>query len=204
MPLAQKEFRVTHLDQIETLSSPARQEILSSVETYGPCSISEIADNLGRPADSLYYHIRKMTRVGLLVDRGSRRARRRDEHLFDVPGRPMVTCEPQGPAAQDAVLKTTAAMLRLTDRNVQEAFRSGEAVLEGPDQNVAACRAKGWLNPDERREVLDLMKRVHEIVNRGTTNHDGSDLMAVSMVATPVAPVDRAVSENGNGVGEPH
>ena len=74
MPLAQKEFRVTHLDQIETLSSPARQGILSSVETYGPCSISEIADNLGRPADSLYYHIRKMTRVGLLVDRGSRRA----------------------------------------------------------------------------------------------------------------------------------
>ena len=107
-PRGKKKTVKLGLKGMAELFKPARLEVYENLQIAGPSSIADLALRLGRPADSLYYHIRKMTRVGLLVDRGSRRARRRDEHLFDVPGRPMITCEPQGPAAQTAVLKSTS------------------------------------------------------------------------------------------------
>ena len=55
--------------QIRALASSTRQDIVDTIAAIGPCSVAELARALGRSADGLYYHIRVLTRVGLLVAR---------------------------------------------------------------------------------------------------------------------------------------
>jgi predicted transcriptional regulator len=50
--------------QIRALASPIRQDILDALTAIGPCSVSELAAAIGRPADGLYYHIRHLLKAG--------------------------------------------------------------------------------------------------------------------------------------------
>ena len=79
-------YRIRRTEQIEALASPVRQEIVDALQVSGACPIAEVAAQLGRAPDSLYYHVRHLERVGLVVRRGVRRNGQRDEALFGVPG----------------------------------------------------------------------------------------------------------------------
>ena len=64
--------RITAVTAIAALGSPVRQEIIDTVELLGgKATIAELAAQLGRPADGLYYHVRRLVAVGLLIGSGS-------------------------------------------------------------------------------------------------------------------------------------
>ena len=67
-----RRFRICRKDQIRCLMSQVRQEIVDVVEALGTCSIGEIAEQLGRSADGLYYHVKALVKVDLLEERGVR------------------------------------------------------------------------------------------------------------------------------------
>ena len=68
--------------QIAALKAASRQEVMDVLATMGTVSIAELAVALGRPADSLYYHIRILQRVGLVQASGSRESGGRTEKLY--------------------------------------------------------------------------------------------------------------------------
>src|SRR3954467_15721721 len=57
---------ISKAPQIRALSSPIRQDILDAVTAIGPCSVAELAAVIGKPADGLYYHIKRLVGVRLL------------------------------------------------------------------------------------------------------------------------------------------
>src|SRR5262245_47733719 len=63
--------RITGATAVAALASPVRQEIIDTLEALGGATIAELAGALGRPADGLYYHVRRLVRAGLLVGAGS-------------------------------------------------------------------------------------------------------------------------------------
>ena len=73
---------VSRLDQMAALASPARQELLDVLARMGAASLAEIGAVLGRPSDGLYYHIRVLQRVALVVPAGTRGRGGRKERLF--------------------------------------------------------------------------------------------------------------------------
>ena len=181
------------LAQLRALSSPARQEILEAVQTCSPCSIAEIAEYLGRPADSLYYHMRNLTKVGLLKEHSTRKAKRREEVLYEAPRhiRPgsLVACNPDNPERRKVVAKSTAAMLRATARNFAEAYEKGLAVPRGSQRNIAAARYKGWVTVEEVQHILHHMGEIKKILcRRRNGNGGGYSLHAASLVLTPLEP----------------
>ena len=84
-----KPYPITDLAQFKALTSPARGEILDIVSLMGSLSIADMAEYLGKPIDSLYYHVRKLVKVGLLVEKVKRKSKRQMEAVYDLPGRPM-------------------------------------------------------------------------------------------------------------------
>src|SRR5262245_40707846 len=76
-----RRYLITRHDQLATIVSPLRQEILDVMARLGVASLAEVAAILGRPADGLYYHGRALLRVGLLRPAGSRRTGGRSETL---------------------------------------------------------------------------------------------------------------------------
>ncbi len=180
-------YLVGRRDQLESLTSPVRQEIVDVLQASGPASIAEVAGWLGRAADSLYYHIRRLVEVGLVIETDRRRTGRRDEAIFDVVGRPLRV---KG-ASPDVIARTIAAVLRLTDRDLREALEGERCSFEGSDRNTSAGRMKGWLTTADALEVHDLLERIGDIFERGRNERRGR-LQAFTFALVPLAPSSRA------------
>lgn len=181
-------YLIDRPDQLAALASPARQEVLDGVQAAGPCSIAQLAAHLGRPADSLYYHIRKLTDLGLLVEVGSRPAGPRPEAVYDVPGRPMrLRYRPADSANRRAVAKIVAGAVRLGDRDFRAALSLPGLVTEGPGRNVWGGRFKGWLSPEDLQEVNRHLTALGQLLT-DSEPREGAQLHSLMFVLAPVAP----------------
>ena len=119
---------------------------------------------MGRRPDSLYYHVRKLSAAGLLVDRGIRGSGRRAEAVYDIPGRPLrLAYDPSDPENVRAVSRVVASMLRSANRDFRGGFRPDLAVVEGDGRNLWAARMKGWLSDDDLAELNTLLNRILEV-----------------------------------------
>ena len=49
------------------LISPVRQELLSALGLHGPCSVRELAAQLGRQPTALYYHLQILEKAGAIA-----------------------------------------------------------------------------------------------------------------------------------------
>jgi DNA-binding transcriptional ArsR family regulator len=188
---AKKEYRISRSDQIRALATPARQEIIDALLSSGPGSAKDIAGALGRPADSLYYHIRKLKRVGLLIEAESRRRGKRDETVFDVPGRPMrIDCDLGNRKVADGIVDALGAMLRITQRDFGEAVAHGAAVVDGPYRALWGGRVKGWISKAQLKEINQHLQEICKIV-LFPRSRAGRDLHSLSFVLTPLEPNPR-------------
>ena len=185
-------FAIRDPRQIEALGSPARQEVIDGLQALGPCSIAELAESLGRAADSLYYHVRKLERVGLVVQRGSRGAGIRQEVLYDTPGRMVVDHEPATAREKTRLVGLVASALRIGERDLRAAIDTGRAVYRrGPRRNAWGARVKGWLTPAELAEARAHLEAVSALLARGP-KRPGAALHAIAFVLAPLVPTDRA------------
>jgi DNA-binding transcriptional ArsR family regulator len=79
---AEDNYVIRSKRQMRALAAPTRQEILDILPRMGTVSVAELAAALGRPADSLYYHLRILKNVGLVLSDGYRALNGRREALF--------------------------------------------------------------------------------------------------------------------------
>ncbi|KAA3614377.1 MAG: ArsR family transcriptional regulator [Planctomycetota bacterium] len=178
-------MRIQRQEQLEALTSPPRQEIVSTLESAGTLAVAELAELLGRAPDSLYYHLRKLRQVGLVVEKGSRMAGRRREVLYGLPAEKIrLHFDPDNPANVDATSRAVSAMLRLADRSIRAGMENGRAVIRGEDKNASAGRVKAWLAPEAMGEVLELLGKLVEILERNRAGNEGQ-LCSFTYVLTP-------------------
>jgi DNA-binding transcriptional ArsR family regulator len=160
-------FVISDVRQIRTLSSPIRQDILDAVTAIGPCSVSELAAAIGRRPDSLYYHVRRLVKVGLIREEPDGGAGRGELRL-DVPhNRFYLEYKPESRPNKTAVLRVAAAMVRSAERGFRRAFDPDVAVVAGPGRNLWASRTRGALTPADLAEVNALIARLHTIMRSG-------------------------------------
>jgi len=181
---------IRELPRIRTLASPVRQDIIDIIEGSGPCSVAHVAQLLGRPADSLYYHVRCLRRLGLVCERRVPGSRGRSEAVFDVPGRPMrIRYAPSDRRNATAVSRVVGAMLRSAQRGFREGFVPDLAVPSGRHRNVWGARAKGWLTPADLAEANGLLERLIALMRRGSAaGPRARRLHELTFVLAPIAP----------------
>ena len=186
-----KPYRIRRRDQMVALASPVRQEMIDALQAGGPCSISELAGLLGRAPDALYYHVRKLEDVGLMVPHGQVKAGRRDAAVYDLPGRPM-TIDPKAidRKTRPIMLKSGAAMMRSAERDLKDALESGEPFGAGKRRHVWAGRTKGWLTASELAEVNIHLQAVVDLFSKSQRRR-GSRLHTFTYVLTPVETRER-------------
>lgn len=185
-------FPIRDARSVEALTSPARQEIVDGVQALGPCSIAELAELLGRAPDSLYYHVRKLERAGLIVSRGARGAGVRAEALYDTPGQLVLDFEPGTPREKRSLARLVAALLRIAERDLRAALDAGRAVYRrSARRNAWGARVKGWLTRAELAEVRAHLEAISRILSDGRKRR-GSGLHAVTFVLAPLEPSARA------------
>lgn len=184
-------YRINEERQLMALKSPVRQEIVDAIDAGGPSTITEIAAQLGRPADGLYYHVRRLQSVELLVEKGRRRAGKRFETIFDLPSSEMRVRYPLGDEKRmEPLADAVTAMLRLSDRDFRAGARLPNTVAEGDDRNFWAGRSKAWLTKKEARQVREHVEAILEIM-RKTARTKQTSLHAFTWLLTPLDPNTR-------------
>lgn len=176
--------------QLRALAAPARQEICDCLATVGPVTVNELAEHLGRPADALYFHVRRLVKVGLVVELDREKTGRHLTARYDLAARPLKLKYRR--ATKKQVEKVIGAATRAGLRDFEHAYdQLAEEQVEGR-RDLWAGRAKGWLTPDELAQVNQLLTQVHEIMFTGQPDSNASKrpkrLFGFTFLLSPSAP----------------
>lgn len=184
--------------QVRALASPARQEICDTIEAAGPVTIARLAELMGRPADALYFHVRRLAKVGLLVEREPVKEGRHTAAVFDVVRRPL-RLSYASPVKSKDIARVAAGIVRLASRDFGHAVASGSEAVDGPRRSVWAARSKGWLTPEELERVNALLSEAARVL-RGARPRPGARAIALSFVLAPerVSPRARVATQKPN------
>ena len=190
-PTAQGMLLIRDPAQVRALASPARQEIIDALAAAGACSAAELAGHLGRPPDALYFHLKRLLAVGLIVEREPRRNGRHIATVYDVPGRP-VRIQYGGAVGGPALQQVVGSALRLAGRDFGRAFApGGGAITDGPGRNLWGGRVKGWVGRRELVEINRLIKRLSDVIGSGRPGRRRRP-QTFTYVLAPVRPSRRA------------
>jgi DNA-binding transcriptional ArsR family regulator len=169
--------------QVRALVGPARQEIVDVLESAGPSSVAGIAALLGRPADALYHHLRRLVAVGLVAELERRREGRHVFAVYDLRVRP-IRLPYSLPVRRTDVARVVSAAQRLTWREFARALAQGTGVTEGPQRTLRGGRAKGWVTAERLARVNQLVEELMDTITAGTPGK-GATPISLSFVLAP-------------------
>jgi DNA-binding transcriptional ArsR family regulator len=170
--------------QLKALAAAARQELVDVLEQVGTVSVAELAAALDRPADSLYFHLRALTRVGLVRQAGYRARRGGKEALFcTVQPALQLRYEPRNAANRLGVGAVVASMMRLANRDFQRSFRPGHVVVAGDQRELWALRKVGRLSA---AQLAGVNRRIQGLADDVAAPHGRGRLYAVTVMLTPL------------------
>lgn len=158
---------VSRPEQVRLLSSPVRQEIVDTLASLGgAASTAELAEQLGRPADGLYYHLRELVAGDLLTEvmeaGGERVFRLAGEGAGPV--RLVYDLAPHGNA--DELARFARSLLQVAQQDFEAALEVEGMVTEGKKRELWVSRNKGWLSDRDLQEVNVLLERLSELTSQ--------------------------------------
>lgn len=172
--------------QLKQLTSPVRLAIIDSIAAMSIASISDLAKDLGLPADSLYYHVKKLVDSGLLIEKGMQETSRRDEVVYSLPkAKIRIKYDLEKVENYRLITKIFSSVLRSTSKDFELAFENPNAMVEGPKRNLWGAQLRGWLNNDEIEEVNILLNRLHEVFE-SAEKKEGKNLHSITWIITPL------------------
>lgn len=170
--------------QLAALAAATRQEIVDVLEQMGTVSVAELAAALGRPADALYFHLRALTRVGLVRDAGYRARPGGKEALYrTVAPELRLEYEPRNAANRKGVSTIVTSMLRLAARDFKRSFQPGNVVVSGAHRELWALRKVGRLSP---AQLARLNQSINGLVEKVSAPRGQGRLYAVTLILTPL------------------
>ena len=202
MPMSTSEGRLPISDpaQVRLLSSPVRQEVVDTLGALGgEAGIAELSEQLGRPADGLYYHLRALVAGGLVEETPARNGERRFR-LSGTGSAPLQLAYDLGTNGNAAELRAFArVMLQVAERDFEHALDVGDAVVAGAGRELWASRSKGWLGREDMLEVNALLVRLSELMSQPKA--PGRDRLA--SLAFVLAPINAKPKRRPSPKGRP-
>ena len=191
MSQRQKSYRIESPAQRTAVSSPIRLEILGQFTSPGGMSIAEIAERMGRPATTLYYHFRILEKVGLLVRTGSRPGTKKSEALYEpVANRFEFAVEQDSQSAVGAAIKTLSLAFRMAERDLESALTSGTARTSGKHRNAIAGRLHCRTTRSILAEINQHMRAIEKIFEREsrrtTVPPDADEYLSLTFALLPL------------------
>ena len=182
---------------VELLASPIRQEIVDTLGAAGaPVSAAELALQLGRHVDGLYYHLNLLGKAGLVVES----VESPDEvRRYALPGTGTLALQlayrTGSAAGRRALSKFTHAMLKVAQQDFDEALAMPDVVTSGSGRQLWAARNKAWLSEEELAEANALLRRLCTLMSQPRTPERRQLLSCAFVLAPHVARPKRRGSE---------
>ena len=154
-------------DQLEAVASPIRCQVVDELSVFGPSSVRQIAVRMKRSPESLYYHIKILVDVGIVVQDRTRQTGRRVEAVYRLVAPKMrIDRKVRSKDYMDALARACSALLRLAERNYRAALEHGGFVVEGRQRDLAVRQYNLRLDRKGLAEVNALLDRLTKLKSR--------------------------------------
>jgi Fe-S cluster assembly scaffold protein SufB len=184
--MAHKPNRAPGDAAIAALASPIRQEIVDTIESLGgDAAVVDIAAQIGRAADGLYYHLNQLVKAGVLLESESDERGRRYRTRAKRGQRVLLDYGKGSRADADALSKLAGTLLRTAERDFVRASGEGNGVSAGDQRDLWIARSKGWVSSAELRTINRLLAQLSKVLHRARSAQRDR-MVSLSWVLAPV------------------
>ncbi len=176
-------------EQMRVLIAPARVEILEAIQAHGPQTAADLAERLGKAPDRLYYHLKKLVKIGVLVEQGPREvaAPGRNGAVYAVAAKGGIGMEldPSSRAERAVWARGARTVLRQVTREIERALDSGDVRTSGKRPNLALSRTKAWLTDADLVAVNRHLLAIENLLRKRSARGAGR-LHALTISLSPL------------------
>jgi DNA-binding transcriptional ArsR family regulator len=170
---------IRHPAHIRLLSSPVRHELADTLASLGgEATVATLAEQLGRPADGLYYHLQLLVDGGLVHERQGNSG----ERIFTLAGGGQTPLRLSYDLASDEACQAMASyvkgLLQVAESDFLAGLKLGAIEVQGRRRRLWAARNKGWVSPAELEEANALLERLCELLSHP---RDASRVLPMSL-----------------------
>ena len=177
-------YAIKDLEQIRALNSAVRSEIIDIVELSGVSTIKQISALIGRSPHSLYFHVKILVTVGLLIETGVIKNGKQKEIQYDVPDRPMnLTYDLTIPDMNSAVQGVVDGILSMISRDFKKALEAKAIQKFDMRHNVMHTRAISWLSAEQ---VQELQRTMYDTISSFKSEGENKNLQKKNLYALSV------------------
>jgi len=176
-------------EHIKLLASGVRQELVDTLGSLGgEAGASELALQLGRPMDGLYYHLELLRDGGLVRELPSSGTGERRFQLASRRGQPLrIAYRPDQPGVASALNKFAQQLLNIAAQDFAAGLDAPGVTMDGPERELWISRNKGWLSTADLAEVNALLLRLGELTSQ-PSSPERTHLSSLAFVLAPVRP----------------
>ncbi len=183
------EFRISRPAATRALASATRQEIVDALASAGPCTVARLADLLGRRPDALYFHLRALERVGLVLVKSEEKNGHHTAVVYAIPGSAVRLDYEAGPRPDLARIVRHA--LRLSLREFERECLAKRPIGEGPARRLWGGRVMGWVTDAQLARINALLHELHSILREARPG-EGRQAMSLGFLLAPSGFGERA------------
>ena len=186
---------INKAEQLEALVTPVRNQIHLQMEMLGKCTIGELASAMDREPESLYYHIHRLQRVGIIIQTGERRVGGRAEAVYALAGkRIQIDRKQSSPRFLSALERGIRTLLRFAERNLVASLGSKQTNRGGVRRNFRIEQQVVKLSPSGLADLQGRLDEMNEFLIEA--NHVENEVSCVITVAvSPVSPTRKGKRE---------
>jgi len=171
--------------QLRCIVNARRHDIVDQLAARGPMSVREIAAAIHARPSALYYHLRELLRVGLVVEDGHRVVRRKREVLYAcLAPRMRFKRALQDPRHKPTFVRIAASMSRQMQRDFRRGMHSPGGVTAGTRRNLGLFRLVGSPDAKTLREINRHLDEIAELMWRSAGGR--GEVVSLAWVMTPV------------------
>lgn len=169
--------RLQHLrdpKKLRILASPLALQILNALQGQAEATAAEIAEQVARPREVIYYHLRRLVEAGFIREVGQRATTRRPVNVYRAVATDVrIDASGSSPAWRDALIDVYRAALRSLERDVRASIRAGHRPGKGAVAEFIVTARHVRLDEEGLREMNVLIAAVTEAVLRRATARSG-------------------------------
>ncbi len=170
-------------EQHKAMSQPVRFSIMNVLGVRPPSSIGDIAQELNRTPQSLYYHVEILINLGLIKETGTRPGRTRHEALYEL------VCDEHrlvGSSDEEFISYGRNAH-RLSLQYLEDAHRERYLAKINKLHNANVIWSMTRLTPDKLEKLYTLIKEIFSLADEDEIKDEkGGDRYAILLSFAPL------------------
>jgi predicted transcriptional regulator len=145
------------------LSSPFRLELVGLFGEQEQLSVSDMAARTGRPATSLYHHLKVLEDAGVVRAAGTRPKGKRFETVYEVAESVLALAhDPEDPVSRSEIARAVQTTFRNVSRDFIAALDRDDLQQEGSARNIFNLHLHARLSPRQLADLNEWLKVFEE------------------------------------------